>query len=262
VVYVRFVFFTKVVQRVTLLLCFLVINWLIAESNFAFNIPDTGLKSSKIVTIDFLDTVVFDISKSDTLPGGIVSFPVSIASDDTVNALDFSFKYNEVDFEYDSIVQIANYLQTFSFYNPFDSTLRFTSNSFQGYSNDTALLKIYFTKLNRELCKDDLKAVKVYLNGFTCSSKIVECIHTGISKSEPVLETFKITPVPADNFFVIEGNQYATVELIGIDGRRTINTQKVGNTLTIETQNMKSGIYCLHIYSTNFSFTKNIVIQH
>jgi hypothetical protein len=249
-------------QRVTILICFLVLYCLIAESNFAFNIPDSELKSSKIVTIDLLDTVVFDISKSDTLPGGIVSFPVSIASDDTVNALDFSFKYNEDDFEYDSIVQIANYLQTFSFYNPFDSTLRFTSNSFQRYSNDTALLKIYFTKLNGEFCKDDLKAVKVYLNGNTCSSKIVECIHTGIGMSDPELEAFKIAPVPADNFFVIEGKQDATIELIGIDGRRAINTQKVGNTLNIETQKMKSGIYCLHIYSTNFSFTKNIVIQH
>ncbi len=215
----------------------------------------------KTATINLLDTVVFDLAKSDTLPTSI-SFPVYILSDDTINALDFSFKYNELDFLYDSISDLTTYMQTFSYYNPMDSTLRFTSNSFQRYENDSALVSIHFTVLSGQFCKEDINKVKVYLNGDGCSVKIEDCLHLAVPKIQKSKNEIKIYPNPASVEINVQPSQNALLELFATDGSRMLQTNvKANREEKINTAQIANGIYFLRATNAHFSITTKISIQ-
>ena len=110
--------------------------------------------SNRVQTIDALDTVVFDLSQA-VINGNNVEFPVSIISDDTINSLDFSLKYNQINLSYDTIIDLTTYLQSFAFYNNNDSTLRFTSYCFQAISHDTSLVSIHFNMLSAQIANAD-----------------------------------------------------------------------------------------------------------
>ena len=106
-------------------------SFLAAESDESALMISSTTTSNNITTnsqIDLSDTVVFDLSQA-IITGTSIDIPISIISDDTINALDFSLKYDQVKFLYDSIIDLTTYLQAVSFYNSNDSTIRFTSNS-------------------------------------------------------------------------------------------------------------------------------------
>jgi hypothetical protein len=220
---------------------------------------DTFLKYSQV---DAMDSVIFDLSRVDSTANKI-SFPVYFLSDDTVNALDFSFKYNENDFVYDSITDLSNTLQYFSYYNPFDSTLRFTSNSFQQYNNNTDIVKITFSKIFGELCIDDFRSVKVYLNGDMCSYRIKDCLHLS---ARAILKSENGLTIKNDNHnhilrIIIPEN--ANCSLISMDGRTLFKTFINRNeSFDIPTSIYENGIYILNLQSPGISFTKKIAIQH
>lgn len=123
--------------------------------------------------IDKKDTVVFDLT-------GIIfsdqrfKIPVTILSDDIINALDFSFRYNQSKFKWDTIEAIASYkLQTTAFYNATDLKVRFTSNSFQNYQLPGPVVNIWFNVLSGEFTGNDIFDMLVYLNGEPCSYKFI-----------------------------------------------------------------------------------------
>jgi hypothetical protein len=139
--------------------------------------PVTGeqpgnLSTARIATVDAMDSVIFDLSKT-IISGSSVSFPVSIFSDDTINALDFSFKYNQTTLTYDSIHNLTAYIQPLAYYSTVDSTVRFTSYSVQSYSNAVSLVTVHFTMLGTQLNDTDLYTVNTYLNGNHCSFRMI-----------------------------------------------------------------------------------------
>lgn len=249
------------VQRLLWCLFFSLTADMMYAGNPSFLRDKTNTGFSKITTINTLDTVVFDLAQSDTSLNQ-VEFPVYILSDDTVNALDFSFKYNELDFSFDSIIDLTTYMQTFSYYNPFDSTLRFTSNSFQGYEKDSALLTIRFTILSGQFCDTDLRSVKVYLNGEVCSVKIVDCLHVNVAELNTKAATFTLYPNPVIDAFTIEASQDANIELFQMDGRIVLQLSvKAFEKLVIDTKNMDAGLYLLRTFNAQFNQTEKIIIQ-
>src|SRR4051794_4731655 len=96
-------------------------------------------KSSLV--INQYDTVVFNVLQA-VYQGGYVEFPVFFRSDDTINALDFSFKFNTACFTYDTVIKLASYLTVNANYDSGLSRLIFTSYSLQRITNDTPLVKI------------------------------------------------------------------------------------------------------------------------
>ena len=65
-------------------------------------IPELS-KKDRASTINSGDTVVFDYSQA-VFVNGNLKFPVSIITDDVdVFSLDFSFRFNNVDFTYDTV---------------------------------------------------------------------------------------------------------------------------------------------------------------
>ncbi|MFM2284649.1 MAG: hypothetical protein RLZZ543_146 [Bacteroidota bacterium] len=131
-----------------------------------------GIFSSHVINQG--DTVVFDFSNP-TITPGFVEFPVSIISDDQIFALDFSFNFNTVDFQYVSVTNIVGLSQVLANYNVSDQKLRLTSNDFGVYPNQTNLVSLKFSRNVAEACAINLNTIAAYLNGEPCSYKIIGC---------------------------------------------------------------------------------------
>ncbi len=231
------------------------------ESNpFEPVLKDNGLLRQAL-NVNLLDTVVFDLSQA-VFSGNHVDIPVSILSDDTVYALDFSLQFNHTNLQYDSVIDHTNYLQAYSFYNTGDSTLRFTSNSFQSYTTDTSLVSIRFTMLTGQIHITDFFDVHSYLNGDSCSNKLVNILTTQVTEINDDVISFSVYPSPSNGTLYIESNQNASVQLIDVEGRPVTTCIQVlrNQKKEINTQNISNGIYLLKIISENSTSSKRILI--
>jgi hypothetical protein len=168
--------------------------------------------------INALDTLVFDMSQA-VYAGDYASIPVYMITDDVVNAVDFSLKFNEATLTYDSIFVLANYLSSYSFFNINDRTLRFTSSSLQPIETNKPLVKIRFTMLNgkKQVQAADFNTMKGYLNGDPCSVKVVSELITGLQDSHAA--GFTVYPNPATSTINVEVSEKATVQLINMNGQ-------------------------------------------
>jgi len=220
------------------------------------------LVAQRTQNINALDTVVFDLSQA-IITGNQVSFPVSFLSDDTITSLDFSLKYNQNNLVFDSIIDLTTYMQSFSFYNNNDSTIRFTSNSLQTYTNDTELVSVRFNLLALQFNGTDLNTLKAYLNGSACSIKLSNLSFIGLSELNGNDNGIKVYPNPAKEKITVEAEENATVKLIDAKGKEVIDSQSIkGNQkkdLNIEF--LSDGIYFLKIENGNFNASKKLIIS-
>ncbi|HRH04039.1 MAG TPA: T9SS type A sorting domain-containing protein [Bacteroidia bacterium] len=239
------------------------------------------LNNGRFTSIDLFDTVHFDLSNA-IIATNNLSFPVLISSDDTINSLDFSFKYNHQKFHYDSISTIINSIQPLAFYNPIDSTVRFTSNSFVPYKKDTAIIVIHFSLLAGSVDSSDVYFVKSYLNGNLCTSSISSMVSTALFDVSSVAVLRPIVyPNPvtgAVNMKGINFSKNATCTLNNLKGevlfheflnsnnsmlyQSQIDNSIIEITLQLTGLNLKEGMYLLtlsdntHEQKFRFYFTK------
>ena len=220
------------------------------------------IAQQKIQTIDALDTVVFDLSKA-VITGTYVEFPVSFLSDDTITSLDFSLKYNQNNLVFDSIIDLTNYMQSFSFYNNNDSTIRFTSNSLQTYTNDTPLVNVRFNLLALQFAGTDLNTLKAYLNGSACSIKIPNLSFIGLSEVNKNDNGIKVYPNPAKEKITVESKENAMVNLIDANGKEIIPTQNIRATQPqdLNIESLSGGFYMIRIWNYHFESIKKVVIS-
>jgi hypothetical protein len=194
-------------------------------------------------TIDAGDTVVFDISQSQ-IAGNKVSFPVYIVSDDTINALDFSLVYDEMNFSLDTILNLTTYLQPVYNYNL--GTLYFTSYSLQQIDHNANLVSIKMNMLGHYLCSDDLSSLLVYLNGDACSVRVIECLTDAVA--EHVNKSFQVFPNPATDKLNIVCDFNSEVQLKDIKG--SVVFSKVNDhsdAMHVDVSQLPQGVYVLSV---------------
>lgn len=220
------------------------------------------VKALKTAAIDASDTIVFDLSQA-IITGSFVEFPVYFHSDDAINALDFSFKYNHTNFEYDSIIDLTNYMQQLSYYNPNDSVVRFTSYSFQNYTGDSALVSIRFNILSGQFCSADINTIHAYLNGDACSYKVITCVSTGIEQITGNENLLSVYPNPANTVLNYESPKQGSVSLFDMSSKQIYSVKCNGNTLhQINTENLSNGVYTMSYFNELFTIRKKIVVAH
>jgi len=134
-------------------------------------------KKDRASTINSGDTVVFDYSQA-VFVNGNLKFPVSIISDDPqVGSLDFSFRFNNVDFTYDNVLNTYNLTDLNGFFNPTDLKLRVSSFNLNFLPNNTNLVTLSFNTTSTEFCALNPYDILVYLNGEPCSYKVIGCLN-------------------------------------------------------------------------------------
>ncbi len=151
---------------------------LICNSIIAGTFSNKTVKSSLMLQpliINTNDTVVFDLSHA-VYTANYVDIPVLLISDDLINALDFSLKFNELNLTYDSIINYKSYLSQYANFNNADRFLRFASYSSHDFDHNSSLVAIRFLFTNPcgVISKSDFNSITAYLNGDPCAFKFSE----------------------------------------------------------------------------------------
>ena len=212
-------------------------------------------------TIDLFDTVVFDLSRA-VLNGDTIQFPVSILSDDSVFSLDFSLKYNHSDFIYDSTIDLTNNLQALSYYNVADSTVRFTSSSFQKYVNDSSILSIRFIIIAGPIDTMDFNNVHALLNGAVCSVKLINPLPVFISNVDNQNENLIVYPNPTSEILNILVNQNSNCQLFELNSGKLVFSHEIcaNQKFEMALPEMAIGLYLMKVYNGFFSTGRKVLI--
>ena len=210
--------------------------------------------------IDANDTIVFDLSN--TLINGVYTqFPVYIKSDEIINAVDFSFKYNQVNFLYDSVLDHTAYMQSLAYYNAVDSTVRYTSYSLQPIPNNVSLISVRFLILAGTFCTSDLNTITGYLNGDVCTVQIINCSSTGIADlTEDV--NVDVFPNPATDMLSVESKEKTNVQLINMEGREVRTSKTEGTSHKLNVSGLANGLYLLKLYNNKSVSVKKVLIHN
>ncbi len=203
--------------------------------------------------IDSLDSVVFDMSNYEII-GSKMRFPISIQSNDTINALDFEFKYNMDSLLFDSIVELTTYIQPFSYFNVNDSTFRYTSYSLQAYDLNMPLMKVQFLNLLPQMAVNTVSNVRAYLNGSECPVKIILPLVSGIDSYENNDKSVLIYPNPASGYLIVNSEKTFNIQVISLSSGETLSVPKTNlsnGITTINLENLPVGAYFLKLTNSN-----------
>jgi hypothetical protein len=220
--------------------------------------------SAKYDVIDNLDSVFLNFSKA-IISGNVVDIPVYIFSDDNIFTLDFSFKVDTTKIKYLSIIDHTGHIQYSDYFDPLDSKLRFTSNSFQKYpEGDKKVVSVRFMIIENSFLKSDLSQFMTYLNGDESSKQIIgNDIMLSSSQNIHMLDNI-----------VLKQNRDRTIEVsCPFDGSLYVfdtNGNAIQHNIKIqkdiprimELNNTPIGVYLFSFYSQNYLIgTKKVLNQ-
>lgn len=224
-------------------------------------IPADG--SIKKVAVDTTDKIIFDFSKAVNTPN-YIDIPVSINSDEGIDALDIEMKFNLSKLKFESVINNTTYIDPTYHFNNKDETLRFTSNSLtKKYAKQQPLLLVRFAKLSKSVCTaSDIYSVIPYLNGKPSVYEIVDTISTSINDVDPN-SLVTIYPNPSSGVINIKVAENATIQLLDIEGRDVILQTNVfkNHEQEIDLQHIADGIYTIKIYNNQFIVVKKVVLN-
>ena len=192
--------------------------------------------------IDQNDTLKFNIPEG-FLNGNIIDIPVSVSSDDTVYSVDFAIKYNFLNVEFDSIINLTSGLQYLYHLNPFDSVLRFTSNRLVPIPNDSSLILIRFKTFTGQICAFDFDSLVAYLNGDICTAVATGCLVTSVNNVMNYNRRGIFYPNPAsDEITFHEDIESGEVVIMNPQGRVLFRREVSGNDI-ISLSMLPKGLY-------------------
>lgn len=211
--------------------------------------------------IDQQDSVILDLSMA-IVTANSIEVPVSILSDDSVFALDFSFQYYRNYLLYDTIVDLTTYMVSSSFYNIGDSTVRFTSYGTQSYGNGTALVAIRFNYFNGIPGVNDFYSLTGYLNGDPCSIIVKGMLPTNLKENEKVISQFDFYPSPAQNSLIVKSCVEGKIKIINLNGKEITGFLPVNKDQEtfVDIYYLPEGTYYVYFSNELISFTKKLVV--
>lgn len=266
----------KTMFKHILIAFFLLIYPFFAKSTIHFNELEmtgpvhsffTDKQEKRIVhIIDAGDTVVVNL-KDIILQNQRILVPVSLITDDVIVSFDFSFKFNRIDFEFDTI----------TFKNPMsglqtllkdriatDSVVSYSSNTFPGkYNTSEPIIYLHFKALNgRDLRAEDFVIKNALPNGEPCSLKFIENVSTGTNNVNKVLVK-PVFPNPANDKITIEPAYNSRFEIYDINGRKVSETfnASAGNAKDLVIGHLEEGIYFLRTLADGAVNYDRFIIQ-
>jgi len=234
-----------------MLLALLMAGSFVSKKSFA----GSGVNTNLVTSINASDTLILDLTQV-TVNGNHFEFPVSISTDDTIFSLDFSFKINQADMVFDSIVNLTNYLDIFSFYQPADSTVRFTSNSLQDYQHNTSLVAVGLTIISGQINSSNFTSLHAYLNGAQCTVRVIDALIMDAHEYRSLLKDATVFPNPASDKSIVQFNLSQTepvaLTLFNLGGNKVkeiklTHVDKGANSFSLDVSDLNEGIYILKV---------------
>ncbi|MBP6335081.1 MAG: T9SS type A sorting domain-containing protein [Bacteroidia bacterium] len=204
------------------------------------------------------EKVIFDLSKA-VIKDGYADVPVSVISDDQVNALDFAMELNSENISYSTVIDHTNYMQTLANLNAEDRTLRLTSYSTQNFELNKSLVSVRFELKSGQINESDLMSVEAFLNGEKVNTE-VRGARFASSENDRLVSVY---PNPASGLLNVLVSADATVQLLDLEGKQVVleTTVNADEKREISTQNISSGVYMMKIFNNDFVAVKRIVIN-
>ena len=223
------------------------------NGNFLTASPNSAFKTENS------DVVLFDVANA-VSGNGYVDVPVSISSNNAVNALDFSMQFNN-NLSFSSVVNNAS-MESLSHFNNDDQTLRFTSNSLEEYTMNQAVVYVRFNvNEGHQLTASDLLTAQAYLNGDSAKTVIA-------GKTDGLVEFAKsqnisVYPNPASSGVLnVLVSENAIFELLDMNGKLVVSQSVLANVKQeINVENLANGVYSIRIQNDEFISTQRVVIN-
>jgi hypothetical protein len=210
------------------ILCFILLSLqgLSIDLQEAKHYSTLDLTEIQTPAIDSLDTVIFDLSQA-VYGSNTVYFPVYFSSDDLIYALDFALRYVDSRLVYDTITlaPAGSGLLAYSFLNPADSTVRFTSSQFVALPNRQPIAFVHFELIpgTTSLDTTDFYNLRGLLNGDPCTELVIPPGVTSLN--EPVLSVdIKVFPNPTTQSFSLCVDEPGLLWIIGSNANELFST--------------------------------------
>ncbi len=225
-----------------------------------FRFPGNAIQPS---SIDQLDSVLFDLSQA-VFTSNSVEIPVSVLSNDTIFALDFSFQYNHNNLLYDSIIDLTSYMISSSFYNTVDSTVRFTSYGTQSYGIGTSLVSIKFNLLNGMVGVNDLFSLTAYLNGDPCSIKLNGSLPAIVYENGSINSQIDLYPSPANSSIQVKSPFDGIISIVDLNGQVVITSLNIlkDQEALIDIRSLSNGSYWVLFSNEGYLSVKKLMVFH
>ncbi|MBE0640530.1 MAG: T9SS type A sorting domain-containing protein [Bacteroidales bacterium] len=183
-------------------------------------------------------------------------------SDQTITSMDFSLKIDPSILEYDSLIILRPYLtDAIAHYREADSTLRFSSFSFNPYEEDLTLVRVRFREKVPVSSMAFLK-VSAFVNGDGCEESL-EVLYTGTHEADEDVAV-ACWPNPADKILFVR-NELAGSKFVILDAcGKLISTGILeGHGLTeIDVHDLANGMHLIQFMSDYQTIVFKVVIDH
>jgi len=220
------------------------------------NIPNDGLLKNTAVLSD--DDVVFNLNNA-IISNGFIEVPVSVNSQNAVNALDFAMNFNHESYKFVSIVNALPSLVLSANYAT-DATLSFTSYSTSNYPVNQPLFSVRFEKLNAATSLE-LDPIAAYTNGEPAKATVLGAT-TGINDNSNAV-SISVYPNPSNGIMFVQINNDASLQLLDICGKLVVgNTHiKANQSHEMNVSALAEGVYFLKVQTEKSTTTKKVVIK-
>ena len=221
------------------------------DGNYATYAADGILKSTTS------NKVIFDISQA-VVNGNTVDVPVSIISDEPVNALDFAFQFNEDKLSFNTVESKSTDIDGMSHYNSNDKTLRYTADNMNNFDLNKEIVTIRFNIVDGKISEEDIKSTLGILNGKKAN---VEFRNSSINTSSNV--STSVYPNPTTGLLNVVVSENSMVQLFDMSGKQVlVQTNVTANEKQeINIDGLSGGVYLLKISNENFNSIERVVLN-
>ena len=220
-----------------------------ANGSYATYTADGVLKGNEA------DYILVDLGNV-IVEGTKVSVPVSIVSEELVNAFDLALGLNENTLSYVSMEDTQLGSSSAAFYNENDKTFRHTSFNVNNFSANARVAFFTFETVDGTISEKDFTSELALLN-----DKSVEVRFT--KSADLVTNSVDIYPNPSNGMFTVTSKVDGRVDIVDVTGKLVHPgvIVKANQMIEVNMPELSSGVYFVRMYSNNSMTTERIVIS-
>jgi hypothetical protein len=201
------------------------------------------------------DYILVDLSNV-IVEGTKVSVPVSIVSEEPVNAFDLALLVNENTLTYVSEEDVQLGASSASFYNESDKTFRHSSFNTNNFTSNARVAYITFETADGKITEKDLTATLGLLNDKTAEVRFTKSADLNNNSVD-------IYPNPSNGNFSVMSNIDGRVDIVDVTGKLVHPgvVVKANQMIEVNMPELSAGVYFVRLYSNNSMTTERIVIS-
>jgi hypothetical protein len=201
------------------------------------------------------DYILVDLNNV-IVEGTKVSVPVSIVSEETVNAFDLALGVNENTLTFVSMEDAQLGSSSASFYNVSDKTLRHTSYNTNNFTSNSRVAFFTFETVDGTISEKDFTSEFALLNDKEAEVRFTK-------SADLTNNSVDIYPNPSNGMFSVTSKVDGRVDIVDVTGKLVHPgvVVKANQMIEVNMPELSAGVYFVRVYSNNSMTTERIVIS-